>query len=429
MNAFRIKLQIVFFLLGFFTLQSFAQNDDRLFHNSIFHPDISTVILSKNMNAYDPIPIIGLNTNIQLKLMFDMLQPTNEFFTYTIIHCDANWKPSNLQQMEYLNGNPIGQIDDFKFSTNTYQTYVHYELIFPNEDMEITKSGNYILKVFKDFNEDDVYLTRRFMVLDSRVRIDAIANSATNADKRFTHHEIDFDVDHTGYQIPNPFTDVKAVILQNNSWTNAIYNLKPLFVNSNKLIFNYEKENLFPATNEFRFFDIRTLRFFSQNIIDKFHDTILNVVIRPDEPRYHLEYLLFLDYNGKRVIQNTDGANLAEDGDYVKAHLYFQSPPLEDHGDVFIFGELSDWQLKDDFKMTYEPDNGRYYANVKLKQSYYNYHYVVGKTGGTPDYTFTEGNFFQTENDYLILLYHKNIFLGYDELVGLSIKNTAIVRN
>lgn len=421
------KITILICLI--YTQISFAQNPDRMFDNSIFHPAIETVVLTKNMLENDPVAIISMRGNDQLKLMFDMLQPTNEFFTYTIIHCDANWYPSNLQQMEYLDGNPIGQIHEFKFSTNTYQKYVHYELVFPNDEMNITKSGNYILKVFKDFDEDDVYLTRRFMVLDSRVRIDAIANSATNADKRFTHHEIDFDVDYAGYQIPNPFTDVKATILQNNSWTSAIYNLKPLFVNNNKLIFNYEDVNLFPATNEFRFFDIRSVRAFSQNVIDRFYDTLLNVVVRPDEPRFHIAYLQFIDFNGKRVIHNKDGVNLAEDGDYIMAHFFFQSPPLHDHGDVFIYGELSDWQLKDEFKMTYEPENGRYYAKMRLKQSYYNYHYVTGETWGRPNHTFTEGNFFETENDYLILFYHKNIFLGYDELVGMSIKNTGVARN
>ena len=157
------------------------------------------------------------------------------------------------------------------------------------------------------------------------------------------HQEIDFEVDHTNFIIPNPFSDVKVSILQNNSWENAIFNLKPQFSNSNILSFNYEEENIFEGGHEFRAFDIRSLRFFSNQVIKKYMDSVQNVVLRADETRSHLSYVQWTDYNGKRVISNKDGVNIANDGDYALVHFYLMCGDKRSLGDIYLYGELSDW--------------------------------------------------------------------------------------
>jgi len=266
------------------------------------------------------------------------------------------------------------------------------------------------------------------MVLDRHTSISTNIRSATDPEYRFTHQEVDFSVNYEGFTIPNPFLDVNVTVLQNNSWNNAIYNLKPLFVNNNELSFNYEDKNLFPGTNEFRFFDIRSLRNFSNNVIKKYTDTVQNCVLRPDEPRFHLNYVRWLDYNGKREIANSDGTNVVEDGDYAMVHFYYKSNDLRDLGDLYIYGELTDWQHKEEFKMKYWPDYKMYSVSRLLKQSYYNYHVVLKDNDGHLDYTMTEGNHQETENDYTLLIYHKNIYYGYDELIGAATVNTNTIK-
>jgi hypothetical protein len=408
------------------TLMVYGQ---QTYDNTCFDDKIATVILQKNIDIYDPVPIINLGSTESLKLSFDMLDPQNEFLNYSLIHCDRNWMPSDLQPMDYVNGNTMGEITDFKFSTNTYQTYTHYSLNFPTDEMAITKSGNYILKVFRNFDEEDILLTRRFMVVDIQTKISTSIRSATVPEYRFSHQEVDFSVKYLGFDIPNPFLDVHVTILQNNSWNNAIENLKPQFVNNNELSFNYENENLLPGTNEFRFFDIRSLRFFSNNVIKKYIDSVQNVVLRPEESKAYLNYVRWIDYNGKRDIFNSDGMNLVEDGDYALVHFNFKSNNLQDMGDVFVYGELTDWQLKDKFKMTYSSELNMYTCPVLLKQSYYNYHFILRDKQGNIDYTFTEGNHQETENDYTILVYHKNVFYGYDEIIGLAYRNSNTLKN
>ena len=414
------------FLLIISSLCSLSQS---VYDNTCYDDKVGTVILQKNIGIYDPLPVINLGSTVSLKLSFDMLDPQNEFLNYSIIHCNRNWIPSDLQPMDYLNGNTIGEITDYKFSTNTYQSYTHYSLNFPTEEMALTKSGNYILKVFRNFDEEDILLTRRFMVVDIQTKISSTIKSATVPEFRFSHQEVDFSVNYLGFDIPNPFLDVNVTILQNNSWNNAISNLKPQFVNNNELSFNYENENLFPGTNEFRFFDIRSLRFFSNNVIKKYIDSVQNVVLRPEESKAYLNYVRWIDYNGKRDIFNSDGMNLVEDGDYALVHFNFKSNNLEDMGEIFVYGELTDWQLKDEFKMIYSPELDMYTCPVLLKQSYYNYHFILRDKDGKIDYSFTEGNHQETENDYTILVYHKNVFYGYDEIIGLGYRNSNTLKN
>jgi|TARA_B110000879_G_scaffold174505_1_gene227303 hypothetical protein len=409
-----------------FATSAIAQTE--VYDNTNFDDKIATVILQKDIDIYDPLPLLNLASGSQLRLSFDMLDPNNEFFNFSFVHCDRNWEPSDLQPMEYVTGQTMGEITDFKFSTNAFTKYTHYTVKFPNAGMQITKSGNYIIKVYRNFDEEDVLLTRRFMVVDNQTKIRSDIRTATLAEKRFTHQEVDFMVDYKGFSIPNPFLDVNVTILQNNSWNNAIYNLKPLFVNGDQLSFNFEDKNLFPGTNEFRFFDIRSLRFFSNNVIKKYRDSVQNCVLRPEEPKGHLNYVRWLDYNGKRVILNDDGINIVEDGDYALIHFYLKTNDLSDQGEVYVYGELSDWQLQEKFKMKYFPDYDMYGVSVLLKQSYYNYHFVLKDKEGNIDYTFTEGNHQETENDYTILIYHKNVFYGYDEIIGATTRNSNTLK-
>ncbi|MBO6518082.1 MAG: DUF5103 domain-containing protein [Bacteroidia bacterium] len=400
------------------------------YENYIYDDLVETVLLSTNSSVYNPMAVMDLGRTNALSLKFDKLESSNEFYQYTFVHCTSDWKLSNLQKTEYLEGNTMGEITDYSFSTNTFQQYVQYRMVFPSPDMRLTKSGNYLLIVYRNFDEEDLVLTRRFMVYEGKTNITGTVKPATNSKDRFYKQEVDFEIDYKDYLIQNPFNDVNAVVIQNNSWNNTIFNLRPQFVNNNVLQFNYENENLFDGLSEFRFFDIRTLRAFSQNVAKKFTDSLVNVVLKSSEIRSHLSYVNWIDYNGKRVIQNVDGGDVTENGDYTLVHFTLKSPNKIDMGDVYVYGELSDWRLQEKFKMKYYAEKQIYYLAVKLKQSYYNYHFVLqNKNSGEMEYAYTEGNHAETENDYTILLYHRDAFYGYDRLIGKATLNSLTSRD
>jgi hypothetical protein len=265
------------------------------------------------------------------------------------------------------------------------------------------------------------------MVIDEQVTIDTDIKRGTLPANRFTSQEVDFTISHKEYTIPNPYTEAKAIIMQNNRWDNAIYNIAPQFSNASLLSYNYEKENVFSGLNEFRNFDIRSLRFMSNNVRKKYigEDNRKHVILYPDELKGNTPYLQFKDFNGKFVINNTDGTNGELQGDYAFIHFnLLKMRPFQ--GDVYVVGEMNNWNFDSSYRMNYNSKLNTYQLTTALKQGYYNYHYVV-KNGGKLEYSETEGNHFETENDYQVLFYHKNQYLRYYELVGSKFTTTSLL--
>ncbi|MDP2176091.1 MAG: DUF5103 domain-containing protein [Bacteroidota bacterium] len=415
--------QLTTLLILFLSLQINAAYLPLQYTNSVYESSIKTVIL-RHQNSLERFPAIDLNSSQQMVLEFDDLMPENDDFQFTFIHCSADWQPSNLRKNEYLSGNFFENVLNYSFSTATFQVFTHYNVPFPTNEMKPILSGNYLLLVYRNFDESDIVLSRRFMVVDDKFVITPSVKIASNASDRFTSQEVDFTVNIGENRVPNPMMDIKTTIMQNLRWDNAIFDLKPRFINGKILDYNYESGNLFLGGNEFRFFDIRNLRFLSFNVRRKYmEENLKNAVLYNDATKMNLPYLQMIDFNGKIVVDNRDGGLKGEiESDYAKVHFTFISDKLEK--DVYIFGEISDWQIKEEFKMEWNEKFLQYEKSMMLKQAYYNYYYVTPNDKGQAELKYTENNFSNTENDYHIMVYHKNQFMQYDELLGTVYANS-----
>jgi len=248
-----LKKYILFSLITCFVFLANAEDVKKLkYENYIYEEDIRTVLLFQS-STKDPIPVLSLAANDKLTLVFDELGTENDYYQYSFVHCNSDWTLSDLQPMQYLDGNMFGNINTFQYSNNTYIKYVNYQLEFPTSEMRPKLSGNYLLKVYRNFDEKDIIITRRFFVLDAKIGISGTVLPATRPDYRFNRQEVDFVVNTKNYTIINPFEDTKVVIMQNYWQDNAITGLKPQFVNGSSLTYNYEEENVFAGINEFRF--------------------------------------------------------------------------------------------------------------------------------------------------------------------------------
>jgi hypothetical protein len=414
-----MKEKFLFFIcsiIGF--LPDSSAQIELVYDNMVYDKRVQTVLLSK-AGVDDRYPIITLNTSEQLELGFDILGNKNEYFQYTLIHCDASWNPTPLNQNDYLRGVTFDNINDFRYSTNTYVKYVHYSLLLPNDNMRILIAGNYLLKVYRNFDEEDLILTRRMLVLNNQVTIDARVQPSTLAQYRFTKQEVTFNVGYKGFNIINPFNDVKVQIMQNGRWDNTITDIKPQFVQDNVLQYNNFEQAMFSGSNEFRFFDFRSIRLTSPNVRTKTFDSLYHIILNTDESRGSNQYLQYIDNNGRRLIANRDGNDARYDGDYAWVNFYLSvlTPPQDK--EVYIFGEFSDWKLLPQYKMRYNKARSRYDLEALLKQGRYEYLYAIKDTEtGKPDELYFEGGHANTENEYVILIYHKHIQYKYDELVG-----------
>jgi hypothetical protein len=412
-------------LIVFANLSASAQDADyysdnyRRYEDFVYEDHIKSVVLEQSGLKLSE-PILQLGTDEQLILSFDDLQADNKYYAYTLIHCNADWSPSNLLQSDYLQGFTEDRITDYKSSFNTIQSFTNYRLTLPGREVRPIISGNYLLKIYPEGEPEKPIITRRMMVVEPRCVIDAVVHRATTVQDRDTKQEIDFSISHQGLQVANPFDDIKVTLKQNGRWDNAITGLKPLFLKDQLLEYNYDDENTFNGGNEFRNFDTRTLRILTQNVkeILKGKDGH-TVVLMPAESRSFKRYTVESDINGRFLIRNQDGRDDELEGEYVRVKIVLKHDIITD-GNFYVFGSLSDWRCGPSNKMTYNYDEGTYEALLYLKQGYYDYVFAFLKDGASAcDETLVEGSHFETVNEYTILVYYRQTGSRADKLVGV----------
>lgn len=393
----------------------------------VYKENIRTVLLYKEGWELS-YPVIDLNTEAHLVLSFDDMDADAKDYSYTFIHCDADWQPSLISPSDYLDGFAENKISNLQPSFNTTIKYTHYSVGFPNEDLKFKLSGNYIVKVFTNFDQNEIVLTKRFFILDSKVSIDATVKQAVMSDYRKTGHEIDFVINKQNYNINNSYSEIKVSLLQNMRWDNAITTLKPIYVKDESLVYDFDEENVFLAGGEFRYFDIKTLRLNAEKVEQiSFTNSLYHVKLLDDDKRMFKTYLYHKDLNGKYLVKTQDGQNSEVDADY--AIVYFSLPydvPVI-NGNIYVSGGLTNWEFSKNNKMKYNFERKQYELVLQLKQGYYNYQYLFLKDGDQKaDVALVEGSHYETENDYLIFIYHKDISSRYDKLIGYQIVNSVI---
>ena len=407
-------------MLSFLVInKAFSQTDNSIKENKVFNENINTVQLYQNG---DPLsyPIIYLNSQTKLNLNFDDFNEEIQEYNYTIIHCNTDWTPSDLMQSEYIDGFFENRIEDYEFSFNTLQKYTNYNLLFPEEYLSPTISGNYIISVFTNKSPNKVVLNRRFMVLEEKLNISTNIKRATLINDRSYKQEIDFTINHPNLFISNPYTDIKVVLRQNNREDNSIKNLQPLFIKTDQLIYNYESKNTFEAGNEFRHFDTKSIRYQSERIrkITEENNNI-NVILFHDISRSFEEYLSIPDLNGNFLINKQEAWNTKTEAEYVKVHFSLLENRRISYGNIYLIGRFTDWKIDEKYKMIFNENTRRYECNSLLKQGYYNYLYLLKENeSNRTSLSFIEGNHYQTKNDYYIYIYYREIGTNYDQLIG-----------
>ncbi len=398
-----------------------SEAQDQSYYDNTWLDNIRSVKFTVEGLAFS-LPILELSGRYQLELSFDDLTADYREYVYTVVHCDADWRPSRLLPSEYLSGFEEEVIRDYAYSFKAKSIYTHYTLRLPNDDMQFRVSGNYVLLVYENEGDRTLAISRRFMVVDPRVRILPNVVRPAQVSKADTHQEIDFVVSHKGFEIRNPRTELSATVLQNGRWDNAISGLHPTFTRAEEQIFDYQDKIVFPAGKEFRYLDLRSIKYGSENIASiEYHEGRYDVTLYTDEKRSGGAYLEFEDINGNFVIDNFDDADPTLESEYAEV-LFSLKSNGEIYGyDVYLFGAFTDWQLKPEFKMVYNPAVGAYVGKALLKQGYYNYMYAAVPQGTRiVDFEPIEGNWYETRNDYTILVYYRPFGGRYDQLIGAT---------
>jgi len=410
----------IILLLSFFTTIVYSQVEE------VNPPDYIKTIMFKGDTNESQLPILKLGDVLQLE--FDALNGDEDDFYYTIEHYNFDWTRSVLVKSEYLDGFDNQRIRDYENSFNTYQIYSHYKLKIPNQSTRRLKiSGNYIMNIFNDYGE--LVFSRKFMIYENLAGVGVSLKRSRDVKFIKEKQTVDIVIASNNIQFNNPKRTVKTLLIQNNNLNNTISNLKPQYTLDKELIYKYRNESSFWGGNEYLYFDNKDIRgatnaIRSIELKDLYHNYLFTNYSRATMP-----YTYNPDINGNFLITTLDADYPNIEADYAWIHFSLRSELLPEDLSVHVYGNFNNYAIDDSTKMNYDENNKVYTSKMLLKQGFYNYKYIVVDSNGFVDEGAISGNFSETENDYKVLVYYRDLGARYDRLIGLGQGSSVNISN
>ncbi|MGB0881156.1 MAG: DUF5103 domain-containing protein [Polaribacter sp.] len=367
-----------------------------------------------NGNSYTSIVPLGT----VLELSFDDLDADSKEYQYKIEHRTHDWKSSRLLSSQYIDGFEQNTIINVTNSFNTLQNYTHYEVKIPNINTVITKSGNYLLSVLDEY--DEVVFTRRFVLYESAATIGVSVARSRNTKTLNEQQTVQFSVNHPNFIINNPSQEIKVTILKNNNWNDRITDLQPTFFKPNQLLYTYTNKTNFWGGNEYLNFDNKIIRNKSLHIKQIIKKDVYHHYLYPFKVDENRGYSYNPDINGQFVVRTLEANDVRTEADYAMMHfsLLFDEP-LENK-EVYVYGAFNDFELTEENQMLFDKNENRYKANFLLKQGFYNYTFVTVNEEGEINLSELNGTFYQTENEYTVIVYYKPFGEFYQRVIGVG---------
>lgn len=391
---------------------------DLIYDNTNYLPAIKSVLFHP-VGQESTLPVIELHTDDQLTLAFDDLRGDVRNYYLSMEHCDADWKPSRLSPLEYAEGFNEERIINYAPSVTTLQPYTHYHVDFPTRNIKPKLAGNYLLKVYEDADKRRLIISRRFYVLAPLMMVSPQLVPSVDVAKRRSNQKINIRVNTGGLTVNNPYQDIRILVLQNQRPDVQQWLTTPHFVNDNELSYNENKTLDFSGGNEFRYFDLRSLRLASERVANIKTDSAVHVDLVADEHYRDAAYASTFDENGNFFIRNQDKADANTESDYVWVNFSLVDESPTD-GTVYVVGSFNNYIRGETNKMTYDAAAKAWRCSILLKQGVYDYDYVQVNPSGVVDVSFSGGNHFETDNTYQVLVYNRRPGTTWDELAGFA---------
>ncbi len=383
---------------------------------------VKSLDVAPRSNRYLP-PIYVLGSDDVLNVNFDLLDYDVHYLRYSVTHCNADWQPSVLVESEYVDGFNQADINDYAQSYTTFVGYYNYNFTIPNDELRITKSGNYMLTVYEQDDPEKILFQTRFSVCENRVGVYGDVTSRTDIDYNDAHQQLSFEVSYRQGMVADPYNELTAIVTQNSREDNAVVVTKPLMVQPGKVTYDHNPQLIFPAANEYRRFEtvnIHTLNMGVQGI--QFFEPYYHATLITDEPRANTQYLYDKTQHGHFTIRNAEADDSFIESEYLVTHFSLYTGEPLTGGNLFVQGGFTQGMPASQLLMHYDEGSGCYLLDVMLKQGAYNYQYLwVPDGSGVGETWKIEGDKYQTVNEYLIKVYDRPIGERYDHFVGYGI--------
>ena len=364
-------------------------------------------------------PVMRLGSDDSIVISFDEIADDNRFLSARLIHCNSDWKPSQLVESEYLDKFNTVDIDDFAYSSNTFVHYVNYRLEIPIDGLSPLVSGNYVLQVYDRDEPDEVILQTRFRVVDPKISVTADVSSRTDrgVNDRFQQLYVRLGCD--GFDVGNPYRDLKVEVMQNGREVTSRFLKSPLRIDGSDLIYEHTPELLFPASNEYRRFESTSVTFPGMHVDStKYMGSNYHSWINTDYPRKDRNYEYDSTQHGRFIVKEYNATDSSIGADYITAHFFLDTPEIIG-ADIYVDGEMTHGNFDTRNRMTYNGVSGGYELQMPLKQGAYNYQYVI-RRGNEKEVSPSEieGDKYETRNEYDIFVYSSKPGERYERLVG-----------
>ena len=390
--------------------------------DKIMDPTIHTVLVYPKGKPL-ALPIIGLNTQDELLIQFDDLSASYQQYYYTIELMDMHWKPVALNPFDYTRGLTQNNIRTYTISSIAQQAYYHYSFTFPSASCRPTKSGNYLMKVYRQGRSNELVFTKRFFVVEQEVPVTASIQEPYDEAISKSHQKIQVQLDVKRIQLLQPEM-LHVAVIQNTRYNDVLISNAPSFIRGNQFEYNADRDFVFPAGKESRWLDLQNLRFKTDRIaaIQQLGYGS-RIILKPDQSRATIPYFTFRDLNGQFIISNTESIRSEDQNDYAQVLFTYLPKNGEPYFEksLFLTGALTENLLDTNARMQWNPANKQYEKWLTLKQGYYSYNYILrDKQFPNPmhDYMWTEGDHWETENTYTIFVYYRVAGSRYDQIIG-----------
>jgi hypothetical protein len=413
---------IAVLLLSFFCLTVTAQVETEI------APPYNIKTVSFVQNSQNVVPIFRLGDSFQFQ--FDDLFGNEADYYFEITHCDYNWVPTDIPKSEYLSGFDGQKIQQYVNSFNTLQTFTHYNLSIPNNFTKPLISGNYILTLLN--SDKEVVLKRHFILYEDLVSVPLKIKRPRTVKNIYSKHNLEFEIkagDQMMFQ--NPMQNLKVLLLQNGKFNTAIRNVAPQYTVSNNFVYKYDQETQFWAGNEFLNFDSKDIKNANNYVsyINSDND-IYNTHLYTNNDKSSFPYTNFSDINGNFTVRKFDAENQQIESDYSWVYFSLSAPLANPSSSIYVVGMFNNYAVSPEYKMDFNPKNGLYEKAILIKQGFTNYQYLTVNSKGIIDQeNAIDGNFYQTENEYTVLVYYKGSADRYEKVIGKGTANSLNITN
>ena len=409
-------------ILLFMFIFSLTVSAETSFRTQIFQPNIKTLqigVVGEKLG----LPIMELNSSNILMVSFDEMSRNAHSYSYKVIHCNADWTPSNLNSNEFLTGYTTANITDYATSLNTTYLYTHYSFQLPNNDMGFKISGNYVAIVYEDNLVDSPVAQACFSIVEPRIGITATVRGNTDTELSGRLQQLDFEVALNGYAVREVSTELKVVVRQNNRIDNQITDLQPTYFTSSSLSYINNKGLIFDGGNEYHRFDISSVYAAGEGVSTiRFTRPYYDAFLYDNKIQTSKSYLYDQDVNGKFIVNMQNAQDDNTEADYMSVHFNLPAKQPFFDGQLYLGGEFNYNEMNDAVRLKYDGKTESYVQTVLLKQGGYNYQYWFvpkGEKKASPERV--DGSYWQTKNEYTIYVYHRAFGERYDKLIGVKV--------